>query len=473
MNRMGLFDQPLAIVDIETDGGNYARGHVIEIAVLRVEHGEIVDEFQTLLNPGVSVPYFITNLTGITTHDLQDAPEFDDIAERLLEIMDGAIFVAHNVRFDYSFIKEEFRRIGVGFAPKMLCSVKLSRALYPEERSHKLASLIARHDLQYSARHRAYDDAHAVWQFLKLVDDISEPSVIAAAIGRQLKLPSLPQNLDESIVRALPTSPGVYIFKDESGAVLYVGKSINIRKRVMSHFTRDTAEHKEFKMAQLVHMVEHQTTSGELSALLLESKLVKELQPIYNRRLRRQRQFVVAKAVPDERGYMTLSYHQLGDITPSEYGSIMGVYETRTKAKAAVLTAVRTFDLCPKLCGIEKALGSCFSYQLGKCRGACIGKEPADHYNRRVTLGFERTSIDAWPYDAAVTVSETVDHAEGLVVDEWRIVARFVVKAGETILQPYDAVFDLDAYKILRAFLRDPAQKLSIKPFARSNEGGV
>ena len=454
----------MVCIDVETDGANYSRGHVLEVAAIRIEHGEIVDSFTTLLNPGVDVPRFITGLTGISNSDLVGKPQFDDIAERLLEIMDGAIFVAHNVRFDYSFIKEEFRRAGINFSPKMLCTVRLSRALFPEMKGHKLSNLIERHNFTFTDRHRAYDDAHVLWQFLKMAESDFSPVVLSQAISRQLALPSLPKNLTEQDVRSLPEAAGVYIFEDEKGAPLYVGKSVNIKRRVMSHFTRDTAEYKEFKMAQNVHAIRHEITGGELSALLLESKLVKELMPLYNRKLRRAKQFIVAFAERSENGYDELIFRQLSDVEPNQFDQIMGIYQNKTKAKASILNAVRSFTLCPKLCGIEKATGACFSYQLKKCHGACISKEDSSHYNNRLKLAFERTKIDSWPYEESVMVSEQATKDEGLIVNQWRITGRFNKVKGKLEVSEYEAVFDIDAYKILRAFMGRPSGELIVQP---------
>jgi len=464
---MGLFDQPLVCVDVETDGGNYARGHVIEIAAIRIEHGEIVDEFSTLLDPGVTIPYFITNLTGITTHDVQGKPSFDDIAERLLEIMDGAIFVAHNVRFDYSFIKQEFARIGLGFQPKMLCTVRLSRALHPDTKGHKLSDLISRHDFSYSSRHRAYDDAHILWQFLQYAQATFDKDFFEQAVKKQLALPSLPAHLDKAIIDALPNSAGVYTFEDEKGLPLYIGKSADIKKRVLSHFSRDSTEYKEFKMAQQVKGVSFVETGGEMSALLLESHLIKQTKPLFNRRLRRKREFITAKIQPNNEGYNELVFRQLSDVSSRDYGDILGVYETKLKAKSSVLSAIRTFELCPKLCGLEKTKGACFSYQIKKCKGACIGKEPTDRYNQRLALAFERTAIEVWPYEGAISLSEDVSHIHGIIVDQWRILHRFEYTDGQMSLHDYEQEFDLDAYKILRAFLNNPDKSLSIKHFSR------
>lgn len=451
---MDIFDSPLVCVDVETDGMNYTRGHVIEVAAIRIEQGQIVDTFTTLLNPGIEIPYFITNLTGIRTSDIQGAPAFDDVAERLLEIMDGAVFVAHNVRFDYSFLKQEFMRVGIDFAPKQLCTVKLSRALYPDQSSHKLAALIARHGFSYSARHRAYDDAHVLYQFLQHANTHFGSEIVAGAAHEQLQLPSLPRHLDRTVVDQLPQSHGVYIFENEAGAPLYIGKSVNIRRRVLSHFTRDSAEYKEFKMAQLVHHISYQSTGGELSALLLESQLIKTMQPVYNRRLRRRRTLLVARKTYDERGYITITFTELQTITPADYEQILAIYPTRTKAKASIITAVRTYDLCPKLCGLEKGSGSCFSYQLHKCRGACIGVEPAEQYNRRLLTAFAQRGIAPWPHSGAVLVSEAVDSPDGFIVEDWRITASaHRGRDGTLSLEPYSATFDLDAYKILHAHM--------------------
>lgn len=181
--------------------------------------------------------------------------------------------------------------------------------------------------------------------------------------------------------------------------------------------------------------------------------------------MRKKREFITAKISTNEQGYEALDYRQLSDVTPAEYEDIMGVYARKMKAKSSVLSAIRTFELCPRLCGLEKTKGSCFSFQLRKCKGACIGKEPAELYNRRLRLAFERTAIEEWPFDGAITVSEDIAHLEGIIVDQWRIIGRFMRIKDNVVSQPYEEDFDLDAYKILKAFLKNPEEKLSIKPF--------
>lgn len=185
---MGLLDGPLVFVDIETNGLSHINGRVIEVAAIRVEDGEVVDTVNTLVNPGDELPQFITNLTGITSKQVRGAPAFSQVADELYQLIDGSIFVAHNVRFDYSFLEQEFKRIGKDFLPRQLCTVKLSRALYPEHRTHKLQDLIERHGFTYSARHRAFDDAHILWQFIQHLRGTLDDELVEQAVIKQTGL---------------------------------------------------------------------------------------------------------------------------------------------------------------------------------------------------------------------------------------------------------------------------------------------
>jgi DNA polymerase-3 subunit epsilon len=166
-----MFEYPVVFVDIETTGGSYRNSRILEVAAIRYEHGEVTAEFSSLINPETYIPSSITSLTGIRESDIVGAPVFADIADQFAEIMEGAVFVAHNVRFDYSFIKNEFAMIGMNFSPKLLCTVRLSRYLYKQEQGHSLAKLIARFDIPFESRHRALDDARAILYFSKIAFD--------------------------------------------------------------------------------------------------------------------------------------------------------------------------------------------------------------------------------------------------------------------------------------------------------------
>jgi DNA polymerase III subunit epsilon len=466
---MSVLDGPLVFVDIETNGLDHVRGRVIEVAAVRVENGIVTREFNQLIDPETELPWFITNLTGISSDDLKGAPTFLQVADELMDVLNGAVFVAHNVRFDYSFLKQEFKRLNQKFLPKQLCTVKLSKALYPQERSHKLESLITRHGFTFTHRHRAYDDAAVLWQFVQHARNNFGDEVIEAAIAKQINRPALPKALDPAVVNELPTGPGVYIFNDAEGRPLYVGKSINIKKRVLSHFTRDHDQTKEFKIAQTVHAVETRQTAGELEALLLESELVKELQPLYNRRLRKLEKLLLVRGHLNEAGYMTLSLEEASSIDPENLSNILAVYPRRGRAKESINELQKTYELCPKLCGLEKASGACFLSQLGKCRGACDGKEEATRYNERVTTAFERQNIQAWPYHGPVLVQEKTSEAQGsgIMVDQWCVIGTITQEPYcEPVISTRRKLFDLDTYKILQAYLGQKLSKVSVRPLA-------
>lgn len=473
-----LYETPLVFVDIETNGLNHIRGRVIEVAAIRVENGplgfKITRAFNQLIDPGSELPQFITNLTGIRSEDLRGAAPFRQVAAELHDILSGAVFVAHNVRFDYSFLKQEFKRAGLTFLPRQVCTVKLSRALYPAERSHKLEALIARHGLAYEKRHRAYDDAHALWQFLQHCLSSFPYETVEAAVRRQLRQPALPKGLPPDLVKGLPETPGVYIFEDEQNRPLYIGKSINIRKRVLQHFGHDHDDGKEFKIAQTVKHIEALPTAGELEALLLESRLIKEMMPLYNRKLRRTQKLLIARSEPDEQGYIRVGLEEASGVEPDTLQNVLAVYARRSQAKTALNDLQKLYDLCPKMLGLEKSRGACFASQLHKCLGACAGREPAATYNRRLQLAFERQRIQAWPYKGAVLVQEKFSDtamSSGIVVDKWCVIAQvtqdeYCDPQVRPLAPAAGRSFDLDTYKILRSFLSEKIHKLVIQPLS-------
>ena len=466
-----MLEGPLVFVDIETTGVSYQRHRVIEVAAIRVESGAVTSCYSTLVDPESALPPFITGLTGISDNDLAGAPSFYDIADDLYDTLDGAVFVAHNVRFDYGFLKREFKDTGRQFNPKLLCTVRLSRALYPAERGHKLQNLIDRCGLEVAARHRAKDDALAMWQFIQHIQAHFPAPAIDAAVRRQLKSPSLPRGLEPSLVSGLPEEPGVYIFEDEYGSPLYIGKSVNIKKRVMSHFSADHSFESEFKISQQIRNIEVRTTPGELQALLLESSLVKEKQPLYNRQLRRNQKLTLARQVIGLGGFISVTIDDVDKIEPSELRDILGVYTTKGKARDYLNRLVKDHGLCPKLMGLEKGAGACFAYQLKRCAGACAGKETAENYNTRLLSAFEGRRLQEWPYDTPILIEETKNPSQSgaIVVDQWCVVASLSKYANsDADIRFQEKMFDIDTYKILRSFLAAKVHSLKIRPISYS-----
>jgi len=448
-----MFNYPVVFVDIETTGGSYRNSRVLEVAAIRFENGEIVKEFSTLINPETYIPPTITSITGITENDIVGAPTFEEIADELLEVLEGAVFVAHNVRFDYSFLKMEFAKIGSGFSPKLLCTVRLSRYLYAAQKGHSLEKIILRHSIPVLDRHRALEDARAILYFSQLAFDEHGPDSFEQAVMHQLKSQSLPPHLDIQELEQIGNVPGVYIFKDETHQPVYVGKSITLKKRVMSHF-QSTAP-KELKLSQQVHHVETVPTGSELTALLLESKLIKELKPIYNRLLRRVSLYAML-VKKEQDGYASLAVVSGNVNNETDLSTIYGMYANRTKAKQALDELTRSYQLCPKLMGLEKANGACFSFMLGKCKGACVGQESAEEYNKRFEVALERSKLSEWPYEGSITIPVN-EAGEKVVINNW-IIQGFHDEYGEAVINDAEPNFDLDEYKIIRRFIKENRQ---------------
>jgi DNA polymerase-3 subunit epsilon len=457
-----MYRQPVVYVDIETTGGSPIKSNIIEIGAIRVEDGIVTDEYRSFVNPGSSVPYWITKITGIKDADLVQAPYFDEIAYQLHSILNGAIFIAHNVRFDYSFIKHQLDGCGYEFKPKLLCTVRLSRALYPEDNGHSLEKIIKRHGILTNARHRAFDDALAIKDFAEIAFKEHGVDKFSQAVAMQVKTQTAPPNLHQEALINVKNGPGVYVFEDEAGRPLYVGKSKQIRKRLLSHFSQDTVNHKEMKLSQSVHNIRTVETKTELEALLLESKMVKELLPIHNRQLRKQREITILLKQISESGYVTINIESVKELDPNLISQVYGVYTSRKKAKVALENKLKTYGLCTKLMGLEKTKKACFAYQLKKCKGACLGLENPSSYNRRLELAMQRSRIESWPYSSAVSIQD--GEATSLIVDKWVIIGRMSKIRNKVTFKRIPALFDIDTYRILRSYVARNAGNAKVTP---------
>ncbi len=464
---MSIFERPITFVDIESTGGSYRTSKILEVAAFRVENDTVVDTFHTLIDPEVAVPYFITNITGINSGDVVGKPTFEAIAPQLAAILDGAIFAAHNVRFDLSFVKNQLEQTGMRFNPRLFCTVRLSRALYAGEKSHSLENIIKRHNLPVNARHRAYEDARVLWEFCQLAYREHGPAAFAEAVKKQMKSQTVPPNLDAAQVAALDNSPGVYVFEDAAGQPIYVGKSIKLKERVLSHFSGSTKITKEMKISQQAHGLRVVKTAGEMEALLLESQMVKELLPLYNQQLRRSRQQVILQKQYNDEGYIMITQATVNLADLEDFSNVYGVYPNRMKSKEALLRHQKTYGLCPKLLGLEKGKGACFWYHLGRCAGACVGKESPEQHNARVEDAMARSKLESWPYATPMVISENGDTPAkaGIVVDQWCVIGRVSFKKSGLKVETVKKLFDHDTYKILRSFVLHKPERITIVPY--------
>ena len=380
-----------AIVDLETTGGRAARDRITEIAIILHDGEKELDRFESLINPERAIPRNITQITGIDDKMVADAPKFYEVAKRVVEITEGAIFVAHNVRFDYGFLKEEFSRLGYTFTRKNLCTVRLARKAFPGLRSYSLGNLIRHFGIKVKDRHRAMADTQATVELFERIlhqDESEEQILDMVNLGvRQAKLPA---NITLDILHALPDTCGVYYFYNAQGKIIYVGKSKNIRKRVMSHFAKQTE--KARKLYQAVHEITCEETCSELVALLYESHEIKNLHPEINRAQRaKSTPFVIHQTV-DEHGYLCLQTARVNKKLRKSM-TVLGEYAKLGSAKGALDRIVENYELCHHFCHIQ-ASKPCFQYHIKKCKGACAGKETPEEYNDRVRQAVDYLRID-------------------------------------------------------------------------------
>ena len=376
-----------AIIDIETTGGMVRRDKITEIAIVIHDGTKIIDQWDTLINPERGIPPFITNITGITTEMVADSPKFYEVAKKIVEMTEGAVFVAHNVRFDYGFIRAEFERLGFTYTRRQLCTVRLSRKTFPGLKSYSLGNLIKHFNIKVNARHRALDDTLATVELFEyILGQENESNTISAAVNKGIKESRLPANISMEYLHRLPELAGVYYFLDQHGHIIYIGKSKNIQKRVMQHFARISS--KAAKLQQRVHDIHYTLTGSELIALLLENKEIKKHQPEINKALRRNSFPYVLYGYYDIHSYIHFGVAKKNKISKlnamviHEYGDIRG-------AKSGLKRLLKSFELCDNKSDLATGPGSCFPYKIGKCRGACLGLETADEYNVRAEIAIE------------------------------------------------------------------------------------
>jgi DNA polymerase-3 subunit epsilon len=330
------------------------------------------------------------------------------------------------------------------------------------------------HGISCARRHRAYDDAQVLLEFLASVERDQGHEVLGSAIDRALKSHTLPARLSREDLRAIPNSTGVYTFYGQDDEVLYVGKSVTLRTRVLSHFSGDHASGKELRMCQETARVEYKETSGELSALFLESKMVKDLSPTYNRALRRHKRLALVVARAGAQGYTEASVEYREEISPEEFGAILAVCRTKAQARAFLRTVAKEHGLCGKLLGLEKGPGACFGRQIEACLGACTGHEAPGAYNKRLARVFARYRIKSWPFSGAIVIRDEAQEGEGTayVVDQWCLKEVIEYSHGSHSATPAESVFDLDSYKILARFLLDKKKSQGlVSPYAGLEQG--
>ncbi|MEX0289655.1 MAG: exonuclease domain-containing protein [Flavobacteriaceae bacterium] len=366
------------IVDIETTGNGIKGNKITEISIFKFDGEMIIEEYTSLVNPECDIPYFITGLTGIDNHLVRNAPTFKEITTEIEAITKGCIFVAHSVNFDYNVIRNEFQDLGLDFSRKKLCTVRLSRRLFPGYHSYSLGKLCSALNIPLKDRHRARGDAHAtVLLFKKLIGLDGSEAVFKSFLNARSQEATLPPGLPKSVFQSLPQEPGIYYFKNNKGDIIYVGKAINIKKRVLSHFY-DKAT-KEVRMCSETTHVDFERSGSEIVALLMESVAIKRHYPPYNLAQKRRVIQYGIFSYEDRNGVLHLAFNKL-KLTPNP----LLVLNNTTDCRLLLETLCEEYQLCAKYCHLQEGVKSCSHFRLSNCEGICRGSESPEEYNKKV-----------------------------------------------------------------------------------------
>lgn len=458
-----------AIVDVETTGGSARYERVIEVAVVLHDGQRVVDTFATLLYPERSIPWNITRITGINDEMVANAPRFFEVARRIVEMTREAVFVAHNVSFDYGFLREEFARLGYTFSCRQrLCTVRLARKVFPGLPSYSLDNLRAHFGIGSERAHRALDDALATARLLEhILAAQNGQQSIRALIQHGVQASRLPEGITLERLNEAPEACGVYYLHDARGEVVYVGKSVDIRKRLFEHFA-DTSPKGE-KLRAGVSDFSYEVTGSELVALLLESAEIKRLQPRINRALRVREFSAAIYAYTDERGYRRFV---VGRLQQSPRAPLERIAELPrlSNARSWLESVARRFELCYKLCHLEDTTGACFHHSLHRCMGACVGAEPPEAYNERAEQAITALSRGLSGSFAVLEPGRSTDEQAVVVVWEGAFVGYAYCPTQETfslqevVEMAHRPFQDPDAARIIRGYLEQRRSTVRVLP---------
>ncbi|MGX5819197.1 exonuclease domain-containing protein [Chitinophaga lutea] len=368
-----------AIVDIETTGGHASAGSITEIAIYVHDGKEVTGRYETLVNPGRPIPRYIQALTGITDDMVADAPSFEEVAEQVHNLLQGNIFVAHNVNFDYSFLKYQLDAAGYAWQAKKLCTVRLSRKIFPGHPSYSLGNICRQLGISVVNRHRAAGDAEATVRLFEKLLSSDVDGAVAQALNARSGEKWLPMHLPQEQVSGLPARPGVYYFHNAKGKVVYVGKARNIKKRVTSHFTGNSAGRQRQEFLRNIHSISFEPTGTELMAFILESVEIRRLWPQYNNAQKRIESRFGFYMFEDQQGYLRLAIEKR-----RKYTTPVFTFNLLADGHRLLKELVRTFHLCPKLCFLQTGTDTCTGIKEQHCKGACEKKEKPARYNQRV-----------------------------------------------------------------------------------------
>lgn len=401
-----------AVVDIETTGGFASGNGITEISILVHDGSKVIDSFETLINPEQDIPFYIQTLTGISNEMVSNAPLFGEVAAKIYELLHDKIFVAHNVNFDFSFVKHQLAATGFNLTCKKICTVRMSRKVIPGHASYSLGKLCAALGIPLNDRHRAGGDAAATALLLMLLLEKDTEAVIPLSLNKASKEQALPPNLAKSYIDALPSNPGVYYFKDNKGKIIYIGKAINLKKRVCSHFSGNSIKKQRQEFLKNIYEVDFTVCGTELMALILEASEIQKYWPENNRALKRFEQKYALYKFEDQKGYMRIGIDKF-----KKNSNALFTFNSLLAGQSMLRGMIKEYELCEKLCFIQKNRSSCTAHETGDCHGACLGLEHPYSYNTRVKAAIAHLK-SSLPSFALIDSGRNEDEQSCLWVEE-------------------------------------------------------
>lgn len=434
-----------SIIDIEATGGSPKLDRIMEIAVYNFDGEKIVASFESLINPEVDIPPYIQKLTNINNDMVKGAPTFAEVIDEVSELTSGNFFVAHNVNFDYSILKNEFKNLGRRFTRKKLCTVELSKLLLPEQESFSLNSLTQELGIIMESHHRAGDDAKATVElFHHLLKNDSEGKLQNRLLAN-FDHYNLPKEITPAMIKKIPEDTGVYYFNNEDGKLVYAGSTNDLRERVLNHFLPVVGSKKRDKLHKTVREVEYEETGSELLAKLKEAEAILSKKPVYNRpsSISKLRYGIAIELNAD--GYKTVRVREIKDEE-----KVITAFRTIEQAENTIYKRMERYRLCAKLCGKNRGKGPCSLFKGKKCKGACIRKESPAAYNRKVNKAFNYYRM---PYDKFIIVGEgrNISENSGVLVENNAVVGyTYFEKTNQEYGKIVDSMTDLPQHFLFK-----------------------
>jgi DNA polymerase-3 subunit epsilon len=457
-----------ALVDIETTGGYAANNGITELAIVLHDGKKQISRFETLVNPLVPIPPYIRALTGITDEMVQDAPTFEEVSSELHSLLEGNVFVAHNVNFDYSFLKFHLESCGFELQVKKLCTVRLSRKVFPGLTGYSLGKLCRQLGIPVSNRHRAGGDLDAtVLLFERILAADGEGHLQNMLKGRGREQ-YLPPNLPSEQLDRIPERAGIYYFHDQKGKVIYVGKAKNLLRRVSSHFANNKPNLQKQEFLRSIHSISWETCGTELMAFLLECVEIRRLWPRYNRSLKRFEQQYGLYVFEDRRGYLRLAIEKKKKIFPEAFS-----FSLLTEGHSMLRKLIRDFGLCPRLCFLQTDEDPCKGMQENTCQGACQGLEHPTAYNVRVQNALDRLKVSL-PSFTLLDEGRNPREKSCILMEDGKFYGMGYLPADSTILDTEELKNHLTAYpenEYMRGLIYQHAARWPHKKFQLSTSG--